>query len=180
MSVADRRRSLRQLVRRHRPPLQEGAPSSCHRAKSRNRLTFRMRKRCLDTLDMTEGYLFPKVAKILTVADLTRSIRERSRRSSVRLGARRSLNYKLHPSGHQYFTLKDQRAQHRCVIFRNAMAPMRVPLTDARRCKFTARLSLRSARQYQLSVQIVQTRGSRPAPGKVRGAQTQTGSGGIV
>ena len=70
-------------------------------------------------------------------------------------------NYKLHPSGHQYFTLKDQRAQIACVIFRNAMAPLRVPLTDGAQVQVYGNVSVFEARgQYQLSVQIVQTRGA--------------------
>ena len=70
-------------------------------------------------------------------------------------------NYKLHPIGHQYFTLKDQRAQIACVIFRNAMAPLRVPLTDGAQVQVYGNVSVFEARgQYQLSVQIVQTRGA--------------------
>jgi exodeoxyribonuclease VII large subunit len=106
--------------------------------------------------------LFPKVAKILTVAELTRSIRGilETRFGTVWVQGEVS-NYKLHPSGHQYFTLKDQRAQIACVIFRNAMAPLRVPLTDGAQVQVYGSVSVFEARgQYQLSVQIVQTRGA--------------------
>ncbi len=108
------------------------------------------------------GDLFPKVAKVLTVADLTRSIRGllETRFGAVWVQGEVS-NYKLHPSGHQYFTLKDQRAQIACVIFRNAMAPLRVPLTDGAQVQVYGNVSVFEARgQYQLSVQIVQTRGA--------------------
>ena len=112
---------------------------------------------------MTEtGDLFPKLAKILSVAELTRAIRGTL---EIRFGAvwvqGEVSNYKLHPSGHQYFTLKDQRAQIACVIFRNAMAPLRTPLVDGAQVQVYGNVSVFEARgQYQLSVQIVQTRGA--------------------
>ena len=59
----------------------------------------------------TSADLFPNVAKVLTVAELTRSIRSlfETRFRAVWVQGEIS-NYKKHPSGHQYFTLKDQRA----------------------------------------------------------------------
>src|SRR5207244_8000174 len=61
---------------------------------------------------------------------------------------------------HQYFTLKDQRAQIACVIFRNAMAPLRQALVDGTQVQVYGQVSVFEARgQYQLSVQILQTRG---------------------
>ncbi len=66
-------------------------------------------------------------------------------------------NYKLHPSGHQYFTLKDARARIACVIFRNTMAPLRQPLADGAQIQIYGNVSVFEARgQYQLSVQIIQ------------------------
>jgi len=84
----------------------------------------------------------------------------RSRRNRRSLGPRRISNYKLHPSGHQYFTLKDQRAQIACVIWRDNMAPLRHLLPTAHRCRFMAQSRFMKTRgQYQLSVQILQPRG---------------------
>jgi len=106
--------------------------------------------------------LFPKVAKILTVTELTRAIRGtlETKFSTVWVQGEVS-NYKLHPSGHQYFTLKDQRAQIACVIFRNAMAPLRAPLGDGAQVQVYGNISVFEVRgQYQLSVRIVQTRGA--------------------
>src|SRR5205814_4389739 len=61
---------------------------------------------------------------------------------------------------HQYFTLKDARAQIACVIFRNAMAPLRQPLADGAHAQVYGNVSVFEARgQYQLSVQIIQPRG---------------------
>src|SRR2546428_6479370 len=105
---------------------------------------------------------FPQTSKIFTVAELTRAIRGtlETKFGAVWVQGEVS-NYKLHPSGHQYFTLKDQRAQIACVIFRNAMAPLRVPLVDGTQVQVYGNVSVFEARgQYQFSVQIVQTRGA--------------------
>src|ERR1041385_7988579 len=104
---------------------------------------------------------FKQTAKVLTVSELTRSIRGtlETRFSAVWVQGEIS-NYKLHPSGHQYFTLKDQRAQISCVIFRDAIAPLRQPLVDGTQVQVYGRITIFEARgQYQLSVQILQPRG---------------------
>ena len=105
--------------------------------------------------------LFPNVAKVLTVAELTRSIRGllETRFGSVWVQGEIS-NYRLLPSGHQYFTLKDQRAAISCVIFRNTLPPFPTPLTDGMQVQVSGSVTVFEARgQYQLNVQILQTRG---------------------
>jgi len=105
--------------------------------------------------------LFPNVPKILTVAELTRSIRGllETRFRAVWVQGEVS-NYKKHPSGHQYFTLKDQRAAIACVIFRDTLPPFPVPLFDGMQIQVYGSVSLFEARgQYQLNVQILQSRG---------------------
>ena len=105
--------------------------------------------------------LFPQSTKIFTVAELTRSIRGtlETKFGAVWVQGEVS-NYKLHPSGHQYFTLKDQRAQIACVIFRNTMPPFRQPLVDGAQVQVYGNVSVFEARgQYQLSVQILQPLG---------------------
>src|SRR5438045_9723604 len=74
--------------------------------------------------------LFQQSSKVLTVSELTRSIRGtlETKFGAVWVQGEVS-NYKLHPNGHQYFTLKDARAQIACVIWRDTMAPSREPLT---------------------------------------------------
>jgi len=104
---------------------------------------------------------FGSAAKILTVAELTRAIRGTlvTRFGAVWVQGEIS-NYKQHPSGHQYFTLKDSRAQIACVIFRNAPLSIRQPLTDGAQVQVYGSISVFEARgQYQLSVEIVQPRG---------------------
>ena len=104
---------------------------------------------------------FQQASKVFTVSELTRSIRStlEAKFRSVWVEGEVS-NYKLHPSGHQYFTLKDQRAQVSCVIWRDTMAPLRQPLADGAHVQTYGTVTVFEARgQYQLNVQIVQPRG---------------------
>lgn len=108
------------------------------------------------------GDLFGAAAKVFTVAELTRQIRGtlETRFGAVWVQGEIS-NYKLHPSGHQYFTLKDQRAAIACVIFRNTLPPNAQPISDGAQVQVYGNVSVFEARgQYQLSVQILQTRGA--------------------
>jgi exodeoxyribonuclease VII large subunit len=99
--------------------------------------------------------------KVLTVAELTRAIRGTLENKFRAVWVQGEIsNYKQHPSGHQYFTLKDSRAQIACVIFRNAPLSLRQPLTDGAQVQVFGNVSVFEARgQYQLSVEIVQPRG---------------------
>ncbi len=114
------------------------------------------------SLDLTGGNdLFGSSGKVLTVGELTRSIRGtlETKFSAVWVQGEIS-NYKLHPSGHQYFTLKDQRAQIACVIFRNTLPPFPRPLVDGAQVQVFGSVTLFEARgQYQLNVQLLQERG---------------------
>src|SRR6266550_6994188 len=111
-------------------------------------------------LNITQDF-FGNSTKVLTVAELTRAIRGtlETRFGAVWVQGEIS-NYKQHPSGHQYFTLKDSRAQIACVIFRNAPLSIRQPLADGAQVQVYGNVSVFEARgQYQLSVEIVQPRG---------------------
>jgi exodeoxyribonuclease VII large subunit len=108
-----------------------------------------------------ETDLFPNVAKVFTVAELTRSIRGllETRFGAVWVQGEIS-NYKKHSSGHQYFTLKDQRSGIACVIFRNTLPPFPSPLADGMQVQVYGNVTVFEARgQYQLNVQILQSRG---------------------
>jgi exodeoxyribonuclease VII large subunit len=105
--------------------------------------------------------LFQQTSKVLTVSELTRNIRNtlEAKFSAVWVQGEIS-NYKLHPSGHQYFTLKDQRAQISCVIWRDTIASPRQPLVDGTQVQVYGTVSVYETRgQYQLNVQILQPRG---------------------
>jgi exodeoxyribonuclease VII large subunit len=111
-------------------------------------------------MQLTANFL-QQTSKIFTVSELTRSIRGtlETKFSAIWVQGEIS-NYKLHPSGHQYFTLKDQRAQVSCVIWRDTMAPLRQPLADGAHVQICGTVTVFEARgQYQLNVQIVQPRG---------------------
>src|SRR5213079_780389 len=105
--------------------------------------------------------LFQQTSKVLTVAELTRQIRGTLETKFRAVWVQGEIsNYKLHPSGHQYFTLKDQRAQIACVIWRDAIAPPRQPLVDGTQVQVYGTVTVFEARgQYQLNVQILQPRG---------------------
>ena len=104
---------------------------------------------------------FQQTSKVFTVGELTRQIRGvlETKFGAVWVQGEIS-NYKLHPSGHQYFTLKDQRAQIGCVIWRDTIAPLRQPLVDGTQVQVFGTVTVFEARgQYQLNVQILQPRG---------------------
>src|SRR5881296_3629455 len=105
--------------------------------------------------------LFPQTSKVFTVSELTRSIRGTLEAKFDAIWVQGEIsNYKQHASGHQYFTLKDARAQIACVIFRNAMPPLRIPLADGAQVQAYGTVTVFEARgQYQLNVQILQPRG---------------------
>src|SRR5438874_4562941 len=105
--------------------------------------------------------LFPQTAKVFTVSELTRSIRGTLETKFGAVWVQGEIsNYKLHPSGHQYFTLKDQRAQISCVVWRDTMLPPRQPLLDGAQVQVYGTVTVFEARgQYQLNVQILQPRG---------------------
>src|SRR2546421_12649302 len=107
------------------------------------------------------GDLFPQTSKVFTVGELTRQIRGTLETKFCAVWVQGEMsNYKLHPSGHQYFTLKDQRAQISCVIWRDTIAPPRQPLVDGTQVQVYGNVSVFEARgQYQLNVQVLQPRG---------------------
>jgi exodeoxyribonuclease VII large subunit len=105
--------------------------------------------------------LFPQTSKVITVGELTRQIRGTLETKFRAVWVQGEIsNYKLHPSGHQYFTLKDQRAQIACVIWRDTVSPPRQPLVDGSQVQVYGTVTVFEARgQYQLNVQILQPRG---------------------
>src|SRR3954454_12453827 len=105
---------------------------------------------------------FQQASKVFTVGELTRQIRGtlETRFGAVWVQGEVS-NFKLHPSGHRYFTLKDQRAAISCVIFRNTLPPDGPPIADGAQIQVYGNVTVFEARgQYQLNVQILQTRGA--------------------
>src|SRR5919109_684489 len=104
---------------------------------------------------------FQHTAKVFTVTELTRNIRGTLETKFAAVWVHGEIsNYKLHPSGHQYFTLKDQRAQISCVIWRDTMSASRKAPADGAQVQVYGTVTVFEARgQYQLNVQILQPRG---------------------
>src|SRR3954466_12178859 len=105
---------------------------------------------------------FQQASKVFTVAELTRQIRGalETRFGAVWVEGEIS-NYRPQPSGHRYFTLKDQRAAISCVVFRNSLPPSAPPIADGMQVQLYGNVTVFEARgQYQLNVQILQTRGA--------------------
>jgi exodeoxyribonuclease VII large subunit len=102
------------------------------------------------------------MATILTVTELTRVVREilEGRIGEVWVEGEIS-NLRKQSSGHQYFTLKDDRAQIPCVMFaRSYGAQSRIPLSDGMQVQAYGLVTVYEARgQYQLIVQLIQPRG---------------------
>src|ERR1043165_8062081 len=98
---------------------------------------------------------FQQTSKVFTVSELTRGIRGtlETKFGAVWVQGEVS-NYKLHPSGHQYFTLKDQRSQISCVIWRDTMAPLRQSLVDGAQVQACGTVTVSHPRgQYHLNAQ---------------------------
>src|SRR5881394_1084639 len=111
---------------------------------------------------MLETNFFQQTSKVYSVAELTRQIRGtlETRFGAVWVQGEIS-NYRLQPSGHRYFTLKDQRAAISCVVFRNTLPPTAPPIADGAQVQVYGNVTVFEARgQYQLNVQILQTRGA--------------------
>ena len=108
-----------------------------------------------------QGDFFQQTSKVFTVSELTRSIRGTLETKFGAVWVQGEIsNYKLHSSGHQYFTLKDQRAQIACVIWRDTMAPLRQPLADGAQVQVYGTVTVFEAQgKYQLRVDILQPRG---------------------
>jgi exodeoxyribonuclease VII large subunit len=102
------------------------------------------------------------MATILSVTELTRHVRDilESRLGEIWVEGEIS-NYRKQSSGHHYFTLKDDRAQLACVMFARAYsARSGLVLRDGMQVQTFGRLTVYEARgQYQLVVELIQTRG---------------------
>src|SRR6266850_2291028 len=103
---------------------------------------------------------FQQTSKVFTVAELTRQIRGTLETKFGAVWVQGEIsNYRPQPSGHRYFTLKDQRAAISCVIFRNTLPPSAPPITDGAQVQIYGNVTVFEARgQYQLNVQMLQAK----------------------
>ena len=88
-------------------------------------------------------------------------------------------NLRRQPSGHQYFSLKDEAAQVSCVIFRSAAAAAPA-LRDGMQVELFGALSVYEPRgQYQIVVRRMQLRGAGELEAKLRALQEKLRAEGL-
>ena len=88
-------------------------------------------------------------------------------------------NLRRQPSGHQYFSLKDEAAQVSCVLFRNA-ANAAPALRDGMQVELFGELSVYETRgQYQIIVRRVQPHGAGELEAKLRALQEKLRAEGL-
>ncbi len=96
-----------------------------------------------------------------TVSRLLRATREALEGGFTRVWVQGEIsNFKPHPSGHQYFTLKDAGAQVSCVLWRSQAATLTLKLRDGMEVQVCGDLTVYEARgQMQMTVRRVQQSG---------------------
>jgi exodeoxyribonuclease VII large subunit len=106
----------------------------------------------------------PANVKILTVGELTRSLKQVVEESYPCVWVEGEVSNLARPSsGHQYLTLKDDEAPLRAVIYRGIALRMRFDLRDGMRIIVRGRLTLFMPRgEYQLLIEEVHPKGIGP------------------
>jgi exodeoxyribonuclease VII large subunit len=115
-----------------------------------------------------------------TVSQLNHEVRDclETRIGSVWLEGEIS-NLRRQPSGHQYFSLKDEAAQVSCVLFRSAAAAA-PPLRDGQQVELWGDLSVYEPRgQYQIITRRVQPRGAGELEARLRALQEKLRAEGL-
>jgi len=88
-------------------------------------------------------------------------------------------NLRRQPSGHQYFSLKDESAQVSCVLFRSAGAGA-TALRDGMKVELSGEVSVYEQRgQYQIIVRRVQPRGAGELEARLRALQEKLRAEGL-
>ncbi|MBI4459124.1 MAG: exodeoxyribonuclease VII large subunit [Acidobacteria bacterium] len=99
--------------------------------------------------------------KIYRVGELSRAIRERLEGEFADVWVEGEIsNFRAAPSGHLYFTLKDESAQLKCVCFRLQARYLRFRPEDGLQVTARGRISVYEARgEYQLNVEHLEPQG---------------------
>ncbi len=100
--------------------------------------------------------------EVFTVSQVNRSVKRliESRMSSLWVSGEVA-NWKRAGSGHRYFTLKDDRAQIRCVMWRTDAARLPIDPEDGMEIRAHGNLTLYEARgEYQFGVRRIEAAGS--------------------
>ena len=105
----------------------------------------------------------PDSPPVLTVTEVTQAVRQVLEQALGQVWVEGEVsNFRKQPSGHQYFTLRDEKCQLQCVMFaRPGMWKRTVTLADGMCVVAKGMLTVYEARgQYQLNVQVVQAAGA--------------------
>ncbi|MFH1739760.1 MAG: exodeoxyribonuclease VII large subunit, partial [bacterium] len=99
--------------------------------------------------------------KIYRVSELSRLIREKLEAEFADLWVEGEIsNFREAPSGHLYFTLKDEAAQLKCVCFRLQARYLRFRPEDGLQVTARGWISVYEARgEYQLNVELLEPKG---------------------
>jgi exodeoxyribonuclease VII large subunit len=106
--------------------------------------------------------LFAPEPKVLSVSELTRSVRSLLESEIGQVWVEGEIaNHRKQSSGHQYFTLKDDKSQVPCVMFYRPGRQLRqIPLSDGMQVQVRGDMTVYEARgQYQIIVSLVQAAG---------------------
>ena len=116
----------------------------------------------------------------LTVTRLNRAVRECLEGTLGTVWVQGELsNLRRQPSGHQYFSLKDESAQVSCVLFRSSASGV-PPLRDGMQVELFGDISVYEARgQYQIVVRRLQSRGAGELEARLRALQEKLRAEGL-
>jgi exodeoxyribonuclease VII large subunit len=103
----------------------------------------------------------PSDRRVFTVAELTRAIKDTLEGRFGGLWVEGEIsNLRVHTSGHVYFTLKDEEAQVRAVLFRSRVRRLRFAPADGLHVLAFASLDVYAARgEYQLVCEVLEPKG---------------------
>jgi exodeoxyribonuclease VII large subunit len=99
--------------------------------------------------------------KIYTISELTKKIKAMLEGSFVRIWVEGEIsNFVKHTSGHRYFTLKDQAAQLRCVMWKWSANALFFEPTDGMKVRAFGQVTVyEKSGQYQLTISVLQPAG---------------------
>ncbi|MGB3242163.1 MAG: exodeoxyribonuclease VII large subunit [Candidatus Omnitrophota bacterium] len=99
--------------------------------------------------------------QVYTVSQLTRDIRSVLEGTFPEIWVEGEIsNFKIYPSGHMYFSLKDEKSVINCVMFKNNSSKLSFAVEDGMHVLCSGRISVYDKRgQYQLYVSAVEPRG---------------------
>lgn len=99
---------------------------------------------------------------VFTVSEITRTVRALIESEVGRVWVQGEIcNHRRQSSGHQYFSIKDERAVLPCVLFNKVLPRSRVELADGMLVQVRGEMTVYEPRgQYQLNVSLVQPAGA--------------------